>query len=73
MNYMKINLVSLAIVISAGTVFAQDTGVIGPSPYGFTTESWMKPFAQEGFTWGGNSGVHVESKDRIFFLQRGET
>ena len=53
--------------------FAQDSGVIGPSPYEFTTQTWMEPFAQEGFTWGGNSGVHVESEDRIFFLQRGET
>ena len=54
-------------------VLAQDTGVIGPSPYDFTTETWIQPFAEDGFTWGGNSGVVVESKDRIFFLQRGET
>jgi hypothetical protein len=57
----------------ANATFAQDSGVIGPSPYEFTTQTWMEPFAQEGFTWGGNSGVHVESEDRIFFLQRGET
>ena len=55
------------------TVFGQDTGIIGPSPYDFTTETWMKPFARDGFTWGGNSSVFVESNDRIFFLQRGET
>ena len=54
-------------------VFGQDTGIIGPSPYDFTTETWMKPFARDGFTWGGNSSVFVESNDRIFFLQRGET
>ena len=57
----------------ATTALAQDTGVIGPSPYEFTTETWMQPFADQGFSWGGNSGVHVESADRIFFLQRGET
>ena len=59
--------------ILALSVLAQDTGVIGPSPYDFTTETWMKPFARDGFTWGGNSSVFVESTDRIFFLQRGET
>ncbi|MFQ3362407.1 MAG: hypothetical protein ACI85X_000576 [Woeseiaceae bacterium] len=41
--------------------------------YTFDEETWIQPFSEEGFTWGGNSGVHVESKDRIFFLQRGET
>ena len=51
----------------ANAIFAQDSGVIGPSPYEFTTQTWIEPFAQEGFTWGGNSGVHVESEDRIFF------
>ena len=51
---------------------AQDLGIIGPSPYNFTTETWRQPFAQDGRTWGGNSGVWVQNKDRIFFLQRGE-
>ena len=59
--------------ILAFSALAQDTGVIGPSPYDFTTETWMNPFARDGFTWGGNSSVFVESTDRIFFLQRGET
>lgn len=45
----------------------------GPSPYEFITESWIKPFAAEGFTFGGTSSVVVESQDRIFILQRGET
>ena len=45
----------------------------GPSPYDFITREWMQPFAEEGYTWGGNSSVVVESKDRIFMLQRGET
>ena len=52
---------------------AQDSGPIGPSPYDFNTETWMQPFAAEGLSWGGTSGVHDESKDRIFVLQRGET
>jgi WD40 repeat protein len=33
----------------------------------------MQPFAAEGFSWGGTSGVYVESTERIFVLQRGET
>ncbi len=52
---------------------AQDSGPIGPSPYDFNTETWMQPFADDGLSWGGTSGVYVESKDRIFVLQRGET
>ncbi len=54
-------------------LLAQDSGIIGPSPYDYTTETWMQPFAEEGMTWGGTSGVYVQNKDRIFFLQRGET
>jgi hypothetical protein len=52
---------------------AQDLVEAGPSPYEYITETWMKPFADDGFTWGGNSSVVVQSKDRIFMLQRGET
>ena len=63
----------VAVGILSSPLLAQDTGVIGPSPYEFTTQTWMEPFAQDGFTWGGNSGVHVESQNRIFVLQRGET
>ena len=62
-----------AALLITQTSSAQDTGVIGPSPYEYTTQQWMEPFAEEGFTWGGNSSVFVESKDRIFLLQRGET
>ncbi|MEX2469218.1 MAG: hypothetical protein WD396_05625, partial [Pseudohongiellaceae bacterium] len=51
---------------------AQDAPA-GPSPYQFTSETWLPPFAGPGFTWGGNSGVNVQSMDRIFFIQRGET
>ncbi len=66
--------ISAATALLVGhTSLAQDTGVIGPSPYEYTTQQWMQPFAEEGFTWGGNSSVFVESKERIFLLQRGET
>jgi hypothetical protein len=80
MRYLKNKLVVLlssffavVSILFSGLAVAQDTGTIGPSPYEFTTESWMQPFAEEGFTWGGNSGIHVQSADRIFVLQRGET
>ncbi len=52
---------------------AQDSGVVGPSPYDYVTQTWMQSFAGEGMTFGGTSGVYVQNKDRIFFLQRGET
>src|SRR4030095_1911046 len=35
-------------------------------------DGWLKPF-DEGFTFGGNVGVHAESPNRIFILQRGST
>ena len=73
MRQLKISAAMLMLGVLAAPALAQDTGVIGPSPYDFTTETWIQPFAEDGFTWGGNSGVVVESKDRIFFLQRGET
>lgn len=53
-------------------VLSQDLGPIGSSPYD-VVEGWLKPYADEGFAFGGNSGVFVESLDRIFILQRGET
>lgn len=59
--------------LPASIASAQDLGEIGPSPYEFITEDWMLPFAEEGYTWGGNSSVLVQSADRIFVVQRGET
>ena len=50
----------------------QDAGPTGPSPYD-VVEGWHKPFAKQGFAHGGNSGLFVESPDRIFVAQRGET
>ena len=57
---------------SAQPLVAQDLGPTGPSPYDLV-ENWVTPFAGDGFAFGGNSGVHAESPDRIFVLQRGET
>lgn len=73
MKNRKLWISTAAAILFTQTSVAQDLGIIGPSPYEFTTQEWMEPFAEEGFTWGGNSSVFVESKDRIFLLQRGET
>lgn len=73
MSKLKMGAGLILVTALAAPALAQDTGVIGPSPYEFTTQTWMQSFAEEGFSWGGNSGVHVQSEDRIFFLQRGET
>lgn len=45
---------------------------VGPSPY-TVVRGWHKPFARDGFAFGGNSGVFAESPNRIFIAQRGET
>ncbi len=42
------------------------------SPYE-AVEGWAKPFADDGFAFGGNSGVFAESPNRILVAQRGET
>lgn len=73
MTKRRISIGAILLSIVTQVCLGQDSGVIGPSPYNFTTETWMQPFAGDGFTWGGNSSVFVESTDRIFFLQRGET
>ena len=72
-------LVVSALLILAGPVSAlraQSTGPIegpvGPSPYNIIS-GWHKPFAEEGFAFGGSSGVFAESPNRIFVAQRGET
>ena len=73
MHYRKILLSLVLANLLATPILAQDAGPVGPSPYDFNTETWMQPFAADGLSWGGTSGVVVESKDRIFVLQRGET
>jgi len=47
-------------------------GPVGPMPYEIVT-GWQDEFAEEGFAFGGNSGVWAESPDRIFVSMRGET
>lgn len=49
-----------------------DPEIIVPMPYE-VVRGWHDPFAEEGFAFGGNSGVFAESPDRIFVAQRGET
>lgn len=64
------------LAVAAGlSLQAQGQGLIeaGPSPYEFLNEEWVEPFAAPGFTFGGTSSVVVQSPDRIFMLQRGET
>lgn len=63
---------TVLIGLYVGSVSAQQAASLGPSPYE-VVGSWLKPFAVEGFAFGGNSGVFAESPDRIFVLQRGET
>lgn len=66
----------LATTLVSSLGFAQDQGnargPMGPSPYD-VVRAWHKPFAKQGFAFGGNSGLYAESPDRIFVLQRGET
>ena len=66
----------LMLVGQVSTLDAQSTGPIegpvGPSPYNIIS-GWHKPFAEEGFAFGGSSGVFAESPNRIFVAQRGET
>ena len=67
----------LALALSTLTMAQQPRRVVimgpnvGPSPYAVVRE-WHKPFAREGFAFGGNSGVFAASPDRIFIAQRGE-
>lgn len=58
--------------IPTSSASAQDLGPTVAAPYE-AVEGWLKPFADEGFAFGGNSGVFIDSPDRIFVLQRGET
>ena len=66
----------LMLVGQVSTLGAQSTGPIegpvGPSPYSIIS-GWHKPFAEEGFAFGGSSGVFAESPTRIFVAPRGDT
>lgn len=57
---------------SPGVAAQNVQGPVGPSPYRVVS-GWHEPFAEEGYAFGGNSGVFAESPDRIFIAQRGET
>lgn len=75
---MKIKIMQIGAALALGSLLvgpaqSQDRGPIGPSPYEYTTATWIQPFGGEGISWGGNAGVHAQSSDRIFFLQRGQT
>ncbi|MEQ8408306.1 MAG: hypothetical protein RKH07_08530 [Gammaproteobacteria bacterium] len=47
-------------------------GPIGESPYD-VIPLWADVFQEDGFAFGGNSGIWAESADRIIIAQRGET
>ncbi len=72
MRYTHLLLVLALAFTMSGPTSSQDLGPIGPSPYEIV-EGWLQPFSDDGFAFGGNSGVFAESSDRIFILQRGET
>ncbi len=64
----------LSFCIASGAVAQQGNarGTIGESPYNVIS-GWAEPFQEDGFGFGGNSGVWAESEDRIIIAQRGET
>ena len=64
------NLILVSLIFGYQYLYAD---INKPATYIFDDTTWLEPFAGIGRTWGGNSGVQVESKDRIYFLQRGET
>ncbi len=43
----------------------------GENPYN-PVINWLKPIAEPDFVWGSHPGLIVDSKDRIFIIQRGE-
>ena len=65
----------LAVVVGtgllAGPVALQERLVVGENPYN-VVDNWMKPFAENGYAWGGHSAVFAESPERIFVGQGGE-
>ena len=72
MRHLKVLAILVLVSLSFDSLLSQDLGPTGPSPYDVVA-NWHKPFAEEGFAFGGNSGVFAESPDRIFISQRGET
>lgn len=69
---LLISLGSLTIGSAALAQQGNARGRIGESPYTIIS-GWHKPFQEEGYGFGGNSGLWAESEDRIIVAQRGET
>lgn len=65
-------LLSFSLASSAWSQQGNARGRIGESPYNVIS-GWHVPFQEEGFGFGGNSGLWAESEDRIIVAQRGET
>ena len=72
MRHLKVLAILVLVSLSFDSLLSQDLGPTGPRPYDVVA-NWHTPFAEEGFAFGGNSGVFAESPDRIFISQRGET
>ncbi|GJM13509.1 MAG: hypothetical protein DHS20C12_19120 [Pseudohongiella sp.] len=70
----RLAVLALALTLSSSAFSQQGNarGPIGESPYDIVS-LWHKPFAEEGYAFGGNSGIWAESPDRIIIAQRGET
>ena len=69
---IALSLTSLVVASSAAAQQGNARGRIGESPYNVIS-GWHEPFQEEGFGFGGNSGLWAESEDRIIVAQRGET
>lgn len=75
MSRINCLLLTLSMLVAAPALSQQQgnaRGPIGPSPYDVVS-LWHQPFAEDGYAFGGSSGVFAESADRIFIAQRGET
>jgi hypothetical protein len=64
-----------AFCLSSATAYLQD---VPRNPYTqssttyYEVEKWPAPFARAGYIRGSNSGIFVESPDRIYLISRGE-
>ena len=71
---MRRFLLVISVIVASGLVVTpalmQDMPS-GSSPYD-AVDSWLKPFASSGYSFGSTGSVFAESPDRIFIAQRGE-
>ncbi|MFN3163343.1 MAG: hypothetical protein ACE37N_07645 [Pseudohongiellaceae bacterium] len=65
-------LLSLSSIASLVHAQGNARGTIGPSPYE-VIPYWAEPFQENGYAFGGNSGIWAETPERIIIAQRGET